>query len=218
MPQLNKLNQKDSINNTSIIQSGTTYEIKNLKAITSEKYFAAPVWSPDGKMIALTDLNFKGISVENVADGTPKKITDDEGAGFRFSWSPDSKEIVYLSRKVIDGEPANAIKLIEIETGEIIELTACGIGASMPSFSKSSEIIYSYKGTSMRKKGSIDQNTNKKSYEPEVLTKSSLKVFPNPSKGIFKIEGLQANGRNRISVYSIQGKLIREKSAILPSI
>lgn len=36
-------------------------------------------------------------------------------------------------------------------------------------------------------------------------------VYPNPSKGVFKIEGLQANQKNKITVYTLDCKLIYKK-------
>lgn len=149
IPMVN-LNQKDFIHNEKII----TYEIENIKSITSANNFSTPVFSPNGKNLAYSSLNFKGISLTNLEDRTVKLLTDDEGAGFRFSWSPDSKAITYFSRKIIDGKAVNTIKVVEIESGKIFELTIPGIGASMPSFTQSNEIIYSFKGKLIKRKWS----------------------------------------------------------------
>lgn len=46
----------------------------------------------------------------------------------------------------------------------------------------------------------------------EVVLKSGLNVFPNPSNGKVKIEGLQVNGKNKISLYTVDGKLISKKT------
>lgn len=40
---------------------------------------------------------------------------------------------------------------------------------------------------------------------------SNLATYPNPTTGILKIEGLRANQENRISVYSVDGILIKTK-------
>ena len=45
----------------------------------------------------------------------------------------------------------------------------------------------------------------------EILGMNGLKIFPNPSNGIFKIEGLPLNQKNKISVSTIDGKLIQKK-------
>ena len=46
--------------------------------------------------------------------------------------------------------------------------------------------------------------------DPTKLNKSIV-INPNPSSGIFKIEGLPTNQKNRISVYTNGGKLIKKK-------
>jgi len=44
-----------------------------------------------------------------------------------------------------------------------------------------------------------------------IIGLNGLKVFPNPSNGILKIEGLLLNQNNKIFVYTINGKLIKKK-------
>jgi hypothetical protein len=45
----------------------------------------------------------------------------------------------------------------------------------------------------------------------EDLPNNNLATYPNPTTGILKIEGLRANQENRISVYSVDGTLIKTK-------
>lgn len=40
---------------------------------------------------------------------------------------------------------------------------------------------------------------------------NGLKLYPNPSHGIFKIEGLSTNPQSKITIHTIDGKLIRKK-------
>ena len=58
-------------------------------------YFS-PRWSPDGKKIAVTRRHYKGIYAIDIDGGGLKTITEDDGAGFRFSWSPDS-EVAFVN-------------------------------------------------------------------------------------------------------------------------
>lgn len=194
----NNVSQEDSVRNNTVKQERNTYEIRNIRAITSENYYAVPVWSPNGKKIAITNLNFKGIVVENIDDRTQKRITDDDGAGFRFSWSPDSKEIVYLSRKVKDGNPVNSIKLVEIETGRILELTSPGIGVSMPTFTQSNEVIYSFKGTLIKRKWSNGTIGNEEIIAENVPANI---IIPSPKNDKLVIED-----DNGIKLIDIDGK------------
>jgi hypothetical protein len=45
----------------------------------------------------------------------------------------------------------------------------------------------------------------------EILGLNGLVIFPNPTNGIFNIEGLPLNQNNKISVHTIDGKIIKEK-------
>jgi len=45
----------------------------------------------------------------------------------------------------------------------------------------------------------------------DLIQMNGLKVYPNPSDGIVKIEGLNTNHKNEIAIYTIGGKLIRKK-------
>jgi len=40
---------------------------------------------------------------------------------------------------------------------------------------------------------------------------SGFKVYPNPTTGIIKIEGLPINQKSKITIHTIDGKLIRKK-------
>ncbi|MDE5628201.1 MAG: hypothetical protein K2I69_01425 [Muribaculaceae bacterium] len=54
----------------------------------------APVWSPDGSMIAATSDNYAGIYVAK-ADGTDlRMLSSDSGAGYNMTWSSDSRSII----------------------------------------------------------------------------------------------------------------------------
>jgi Tol biopolymer transport system component len=195
---LNNLNRENSNNNNKVSDGTVAYEIKNIKAITSENYYSTPSFSPDGKKIAITNLNFKGIIVEDIADGTKKKITEDEGAGFRYSWSPDSKAITYLSRKNINGEAINIIKIVEIDNGKAFDLTSPGIGASMPTFTQSNEVIYSFKGTLIKRKWSNGTIGNEEIIAENVPANI---IIPSPKNDKLVIED-----DNGIKIIDIDGK------------
>jgi Tol biopolymer transport system component len=190
--------QKDTINIIDLKKTKYTYEIKNIITLTFENYYCSPIFSPDGKKIAFTNLNSKGLFIENVLNKTQKKISDDDGAGFRFSWSPDSKKIVYLSRKAINGVPDFTIKLLDIETGKLTDLTVGGIGASMPAFTASKDVIYSYKGTLIKRR-IINGTIGKEEIIVENVPANI--IIPSPKNDKLVIED-----DNGIKIIDIDGK------------
>lgn len=80
-------------------------------------YYLQPVWSPDGTRIGFTESNYKGLWLMNTDGSDLIQISNEIGAGYDFSWSADSREI--LSR-VYQNEGKirlNAIKSFNIENG-----------------------------------------------------------------------------------------------------
>jgi len=71
---------------------------KAVKWIASDDHVCMNAeWSPDGKKIAFTSDNNKGVFVCNAKGRQVERITDDANVGFRFSWSADGKSILSKS-------------------------------------------------------------------------------------------------------------------------
>jgi hypothetical protein len=47
----------------------------------------------------------------------------------------------------------------------------------------------------------------------ELTSLNGIKIYPNPSNGVFNIDGLNANQQNVIEIYTIDGKLIKQKKS-----
>ena len=85
--------------------------------IKSNVGLMAPVWSPDGRKIAVTTDNYAGILVAN-ADGTAlKSVTDEAGAGYKMSWSDDSKSILGRTNVVENRRVLHELKVWNAEDG-----------------------------------------------------------------------------------------------------
>lgn len=54
-------------------------------------------FSPDGKYLVLTKANYKGIYLYEFGTGKLITVTEDYGAGYRFSWDKEGKRITYKS-------------------------------------------------------------------------------------------------------------------------
>jgi TolB protein len=87
-----------------------------------------PKYSPDGTKIAFLSQRRAGEDLVHLwvmnADGSGLRQLTNEGVGEAFSWSPDSKEIVYLSYRFTDFSYKNGtLWIINIETGAKRQLT-----------------------------------------------------------------------------------------------
>jgi len=75
------------------------FRLVDVTPITDGKEeYCNPVWSPDGRKIAFTKVGYRGIYVINPDGSDLREVTSDVW-GYGFSWSPDSREIVYHTDK-----------------------------------------------------------------------------------------------------------------------
>lgn len=61
----------------------------------TEMVCSASQFSPDSRYIAWGGEKFKGLFVKDLTSGTVTKISDADGAGWKFSWAPDSSGIAF---------------------------------------------------------------------------------------------------------------------------
>jgi len=134
------------------------------KGKSANEYFSSPQWSPDGKKIALAKMYYKGIYIIDTDLGGIKTITDDEGAGFRFSWSPDSAEIVYRAKKFEKDKPIHILRSAEVATGEITDLTSELGWVSLPCYSRDNRIIYAHTGKLKQRRKIFDKRTVRRTF------------------------------------------------------
>jgi len=130
----------------------------------TEDVFMAPVWSPDGSMIAFTSAGYKGIWTINLQNKKVNQITDETAAGFGFKWSDDSKYVLTRVAKYEGIRRYNAVKVFNIETGEMTVLTDYRtMMPGLPQFAAGSEKIFIYgKGNLEIFNSGIEANRNMK--------------------------------------------------------
>jgi serine/threonine-protein kinase len=81
-----------------------------------------PVWSPDGKRLAVSALNgrWKDISVIPIdAPQAPKRILERYGEQYPTDWSPDGKYVIFTEYA---GDGGGAIGMVPAEGGEVTML------------------------------------------------------------------------------------------------
>jgi Tol biopolymer transport system component len=94
-----------------------------VKLAAEKEGFICPLFSPDGASIAMTREGWAGIWRMD-PDGTGiEELTAESGAGYRFAWSPDGGHIAYRAERLIDGKRHFAIRLVDVSSGHIEELT-----------------------------------------------------------------------------------------------
>lgn len=114
------------------------------KSITlpNQTFYFTPTWSPDGKYIAYTDTDYNMWYVD-VASGNAKKIDTELYAHPVRSmvpvWSPDSKWITYV--RLLESQ-FKAVKVYNVETGQILQLTDGMSDAISPVWDESGKYLY----------------------------------------------------------------------------
>lgn len=84
--------------------------------IKSSESLMAPVWSPDGTMIAVTGDNYSGIWVAN-ADGTGlRQVSNAQGAGYKMQWN-DAGSITSTPYVTVDQRRMTRVESVNVATG-----------------------------------------------------------------------------------------------------
>jgi len=100
------------------------FAVMGKKEISSQgAYLLAPQWSPDGKFIAAAGKSYGSIWIYAVADTRWQKLVEQEGAGWDFSWSPDSRKIAYRANVKENRRKKTAIFTVEIGNQKIERIT-----------------------------------------------------------------------------------------------
>lgn len=108
------------------------------------QYFMQPKWSPDGKKIAMAGDSYRGIWVMSNDGQNLQQISHDIAAGFAFSWSSDSKEIVARTSEYNQGKKIDLVKVFNIENGNSRILKESKDILSPPEWTPDSQLVYFY--------------------------------------------------------------------------
>ena len=78
--------------------------------------FTEAKWSPDGNKVAFTKQGHVGIYVADLKNSIINELVDDLGAGYKFAWSPNSKEIAYRANEFEDNKRSQYIAIVNCNT------------------------------------------------------------------------------------------------------
>ena len=106
--------------------------------------FNNPVWSTDGRYLALTNDNADGVYIHNVADRTCLRICDAPSSGYAYNWSHDGKRLGY--KLLIPGDEGTMSlqqpMVFDVENKEQFALCLRVQRAGVPSFANDGRIAY----------------------------------------------------------------------------
>ncbi|MBR6283157.1 MAG: PD40 domain-containing protein [Muribaculaceae bacterium] len=83
----------------------------------------APVWSPDGSLIAMTGDNYTGIFVANADGSNLKQVSQAPGAGYRMSWT-SANQITSTPYTMVDNRRMTRVENVNVATGAISQVAA----------------------------------------------------------------------------------------------
>lgn len=89
----------------------------------ADETFQQPVWSPDGRWIAVTGAKYNGIYLVSPDGRKFQKLTTDTAVGFGMSWSADGRFLVGRAARWEKRRRFNAVKAYDVETGESFRLS-----------------------------------------------------------------------------------------------
>ncbi len=99
-------------------------------------------YSPDGRYIAFTKDNYRGLYLLEKATGRISELTDYAAAGFGFSWSADSKMILTKCSRFTGTTREDAVIVFNAESGTSMQLTDFAYGPHIiPSWADASSVV-----------------------------------------------------------------------------
>lgn len=155
---------------------------------TEGQTFLAPKCSPDGRFAAVTGANYKGLWIINLDSGERMQVTDEDAAGYGFTWSKDSKSILTRVAKFEGSKRYNAVKLFNIEAGSSLMISEYSTSLhDLPKWSSDNEKIYFYNKGNLEVHPSGHKALSKSSaQEKEIFLNENKLSSGIPGSGEFK--------------------------------
>ncbi len=124
----------------------TPFTVEKIEIISlNDQYLIAGKWSPDGKYIAAAGKNYGSIWLYHVASAEWQKLIEENGAGWDFDWSPDSRKIAFRANKFIKRRKQTTIKYVDIMTGKTEKTADYGRDFSTPKWLTADVLTFMHK-------------------------------------------------------------------------
>lgn len=89
----------------------------------ADKDFIAPLWSPSGDHIAVSESGYEGVWLVNMTNGKLTQLSDANAAGFGMAWSHDGRYLATTENKARTIPRRTAVMIYDTQTGEVQNLT-----------------------------------------------------------------------------------------------
>lgn len=179
-------------------------------AISPEaRYLIAPRWSPDGNYIAAAGENYGSIWLYSLKTKKWGKLVEQNGAGWDFDWSPDSKKIAYRANIFKNRRKQTIIKFVDISVGKSWPVTEYGRNFSTPKWISEDQVAF-LQNDEFKTFGVVTKTRSrlqKKQPPQHVCLYSNQGIYSNALKSLAEIpEPLKGQTMN--ASYSHDGKSI----------
>jgi Tol biopolymer transport system component len=150
---------------TGSLFSQSNFEVAETRTISSDKqYLIAPKWSPNGEYIAAAGENYGSIWLYTMNTEKWKKLVEENGTGWDFDWSPDSRKIAFRANIFKNRRKQTTIKYVDISTGTIQKLVEYNRNFSTPKWLTDDVIAFlhndKYKTISVNRKAMTKLDSN----------------------------------------------------------
>ena len=123
-------------------QNTIKLEGKPQKIFSEDQIFMRPVWSPAGDKIAFTGPNQKGIWIFEISTEKIIQITDKDGTGYKFSWSPNGEYIAFRAKYTDNYRSVMALEAIEVNSKKVVFLTPQQKNLGLPQWGKDNSSVF----------------------------------------------------------------------------
>jgi len=173
--------------------------------------FLNPKWSPDGRTIAVSGANYKGIYLLDES-GKLTRITDEDAAGFGYSWSNDSKSILTRVAKYEGAKRYNAVKLFDVEKNSSQTLSDYNsFMPDLPQWSSDNTKIYFYNNSKLEVHNSGKISLMKSASGSNIFIKGDRIFSGDIERGEFtKLDPLKEKQYLNMSISPDQSKIAFE--------
>lgn len=99
------------------IYAVNTEELNMSVVVTDDQHVLRVTPSPDRKLLAFN--SYRDVSIMKIATPEGRIIREIANARIDFSWSPDSKEIVFCGESASDGKPTGNVFALDVHSGDV---------------------------------------------------------------------------------------------------